>query len=73
VQLKEECYEFRKIFSPSPSHSQNTEFVFTGHVINGMGGGAYYTIVDGYKRQIGAKLGFTPFPDTLNLRLASQK
>ena len=68
VQLKEECYEFRKIFSPSP----NTEFVFTGHVINGMGGGAYYTIVGGYKRQFGAKLGFTPFPDTLNLCLDSQ-
>jgi len=37
-----------------------------------LGEGEYYTTLEGYKRQFEAKLGFTPFPGTLNLRLNSQ-
>lgn len=67
-QLKDECYEYLKIFSTSP----HTKLNFTGHVIKGMGKAIFYTIVEGYKRQIGTKLGFTPFPGTLHLYLDSQ-
>ena len=67
-QLKEECYEYLEIFSSPP----NIELNFAGRLITGLGEGEYYTTLEGYKRQIEAKLGFTPFPCTLNLRMDSQ-
>lgn len=53
------------------------EMVFTkkdsitlhGRVFTGLGEGAYYVSLDGYLRQFRAKLGFDPFPGTLNLQL----
>lgn len=66
--LKEECYEYQEIFFST----QNVEFEFVGCVITGLGEGEYYTTLEGYKRQFQGKLGFTPFPGTLNLRLDSQ-
>lgn len=66
--LKEECYEYQAIFFTT----QNVELEFVGCVITGLGEGEYYTTRDEYKRQFEVKLGFTPFPGTLNLRLNSQ-
>ncbi|HYB03146.1 MAG TPA: DUF120 domain-containing protein [Nitrososphaerales archaeon] len=43
----------------------------TGTVFSGLGEGAYYVSMKGYKRQFLAKLGFEPFPGTMNLRLDS--
>lgn len=40
-----------------------------GRVDRGLGEGFYYMSQDGYKRQFQEKLGFDPFPGTLNLRL----
>lgn len=40
-----------------------------GSVFNGLGEGAYYVSKKGYKEQFLEKLGFNPFPGTLNLRL----
>jgi riboflavin kinase len=42
---------------------------FKGKVVNGLGEGAYYMSRPGYREQFSRKLGFTPFPGTLNLRL----
>lgn len=42
---------------------------FEGVVISGLYEGAYYISKDGYMRQIIEKLGFTPFPGTLNVRI----
>jgi riboflavin kinase, archaea type len=42
-----------------------------GAVFSGLGEGAYYVSLNGYKRQFISKLGFEPFPGTLNLRLSS--
>ncbi len=42
-----------------------------GRVFTGLCEGAYYVSHPGYKRQFIEKLGFEPYPGTLNLRLAS--
>jgi len=41
-----------------------------GEVVSGVGEGAYYMSLDGYRKQFKAKLGFEPYPGTLNLRLS---
>ncbi len=43
--------------------------IFKGKIVNGMGEGAYYMSLDGYKKQFKEKLGYEPFPGTLNLKL----
>ena len=40
-----------------------------GKVISGMGEGRYYTEQDGYIQQFKEKLGFIPFPGTLNVEI----
>ena len=44
-------------------------FVFEGTVVSGLYEGAYYISREGYSRQIREKLGFDPFPGTLNVRI----
>jgi len=41
-----------------------------GEVVSGVGEGAYYMSLEGYKEQFRVKLGFEPYPGTLNLRLS---
>ncbi|MHC1627796.1 MAG: DUF120 domain-containing protein [Candidatus Nezhaarchaeales archaeon] len=43
--------------------------VITGEVFTGLGEGAYYVSLNGYRLQIKEKLGFDPYPGTLNLKL----
>jgi riboflavin kinase len=43
---------------------------FEGNVVSGMGEGAYYMSLDGYRKQFLEKLGYEPFPGTLNIRLS---
>ena len=40
-----------------------------GVLISGMGEGAYYMSLKGYTKQFQSKIGYTPFPGTLNVRL----
>lgn len=42
-----------------------------GVVFTGLGEGAYYVTRDHYRRQFMEKLGFDPYPGTLNLKLSS--
>src|SRR4030065_2342538 len=42
-----------------------------GTVFTGLGEGAYYTSKEGYRKQFIAKLGFAPYPGTLNLKLSA--
>jgi riboflavin kinase len=42
-----------------------------GVVFSGFGEGAYYVTKSGYKEQFEGRLGFKPYPGTLNLRLRS--
>lgn len=43
--------------------------VITGEVFTGFGEGAYYVSLNEYRTQIIEKLGFDPYPGTLNLKL----
>jgi riboflavin kinase len=45
---------------------------FEGSVVSGMGEGAYYMSLEGYKKQFKEKLGYEPYPGTLNVRLTDQ-
>ena len=40
-----------------------------GTVISGVGEGAYYMSLKGYTKQFKSKIGFVPFPGTLNVKL----
>ena len=40
-----------------------------GKLVSGMGEGAYYMSLKGYTRQFKTKIGYVPFPGTLNVRL----
>ena len=41
----------------------------TGKVVSGIGEGRYYTEQDGYIEQFKEKLGFIPYPGTLNVEI----
>lgn len=45
---------------------------FEGRVVSGMGEGTYYMSLEGYKRQFKERLGYEPYPGTLNVRLTDQ-
>ena len=45
---------------------------FQGIVTSGLFEGAYYISKEGYRRQIIEKLGFDPYPGTLNLKLRGE-
>lgn len=62
--LKREYYEYLQIFS-----FPLEPIKISGSLITGLGEGKYYTELEGYKKQFTTKLGFIPFPGTLNIRL----
>jgi len=43
----------------------------TGKIISGTGEGAYFTQIDWVLQQCDAKLGFKPYPGTLNLEISA--
>ena len=43
-----------------------------GTLFTGLGEGAYYVTKEGYRKQFMEKLGFDPYPGTLNLKLTSE-
>ena len=45
------------------------ELVMKGAVFSGLSEGSYYMGLEGYRKQFLSKLGFDPFPGTLNLRV----
>ena len=55
-------------------HAKKPEFLTVkGKVFSGLGEGAYYVTREGYMVQFIRKLGFKPYPGTLNLKLLSQQ
>ena len=47
-------------------------FIFEGTVVSGLFEGAYYISREGYISQIREKLGFEPFPGTLNVKIKQE-
>ena len=54
----------RKSLDSSPSYVE-----LKGTLISGMGEGAYYMGLKGYTKQFQSKIGYVPFPGTLNVLL----
>jgi riboflavin kinase, archaea type len=67
--------EIRRAFLNLKSIFEEAPIILTfeGYVFNGLGEGAYYLSLRGYRRQIVKKLGFDPYPGTLNLKLKDAK
>lgn len=61
--LRREYAQYQRVFEASEPVE------LTGSVTSGMGEGAHYISKDGYSRQFADKLGYTPYPGTLNIEL----
>jgi len=61
--LQEEFLQYQQIFELT------NKIYFKGKVVSGMGEGRYYTEQDGYINQFKEKLGFIPYPGTLNVEI----
>jgi riboflavin kinase, archaea type len=66
--------EIKSLYSTLKSGIEVTPFTigFEGIVVSGMGEGAYYMALEGYRKQFKEKLGFEPYPGTLNVKLVDQ-
>ena len=65
--LQNELNDYREIFSGNGGIK-----ILSGKVITGLGEGQYYISLEGYRGQFREKLGFDPYPGTLNIKLDSQ-
>lgn len=63
--------ELQKVYLGLKSILENAPSIIelTGNVFSGFGEGGYYVSREGYRRQFERKLGFKPYPGTLNLKL----
>ncbi len=62
--LRHEYADYCRVFGTG-----REEFILQGTVISGLGEGRYYMSLGPYVEQIAEKIGFAPYPGTLNLRL----
>jgi riboflavin kinase len=62
--LQKEFSDYQKIF-----YGNGTKRILSGKVITGLGEGQYYISLEGYRAQFREKLGFDPYPGTLNIKL----
>ncbi|MDE1819509.1 MAG: DUF120 domain-containing protein [Euryarchaeota archaeon] len=64
--LRKELEELKSIVEgPSPLE-------LTGGVVSGLGEGRYYLSIGGYVSQFRSRLGYKPFPGTLNVKLTPE-
>jgi riboflavin kinase len=61
--LRAEYADYRRIFEATP------DLTLSGHVTGGMGEGRHYISLSGYMRQFKKRLGYEPYPGTLNVEL----
>ncbi len=62
--LQRELNDYQQILSVNGAVK-----ILNGRVITGLGEGQYYISLEGYRTQFRQKLGFDPFPGTLNIKL----
>ena len=67
-ELKKLYSGLRLIFESEYPPSMTLE----GALFSGLGEGAYYITKEGYRKQFIEKLGFDPYPGTLNLKLTTE-
>ena len=66
-ELKKLYSSLQAVFEAAYQHS----VILEGVLFTGLGEGAYYITRDGYRKQFIEKLGFDPYPGTLNLKLTT--
>jgi riboflavin kinase len=64
--LRREYAIYRRLFE------QNPGVALSGHVTGGMGEGRHYISLPGYMEQFVDRLGYEPFPGTLNVELTDE-
>jgi riboflavin kinase len=64
LRLRAEFLDYKRLFENGQAP------VMRGKVTTGLGEGQYYISLDGYRKQFNQKLGFDPYPGTLNIKLA---
>jgi riboflavin kinase len=62
ARLRREYADYRRLFD-------DDALSLAGRVTGGMGEGRHYISLDGYMRQFRARLGYEPYPGTLNVNL----
>ena len=76
VKLTDKGYSaIEKLFSTLKTAMESTPpttISFEGRVVSGMGEGAYYMSLAGYRKQFSEKLGYEPYPGTLNVKLVDK-
>ncbi len=65
--LRQHYMDLKPVFEPGDGEKVFLE----GTLFTGLGEGRYYMSLEGYRKAFRDKLGFDPFPGTLNLRLNS--
>ena len=66
--------ELKKVYSGLRSVIEAAyppSIILEGELFSGLGEGAYYVTREGYRKQFIEKLGFDPYPGTLNLKLTT--
>lgn len=66
-ELSEMFLNLKRVFE-----APKKDLVITGTVFTGLKEGSYYMSRDGYRKQFISKLGFHPFPGTLNLKVSKE-
>jgi len=66
--LRKIYFSLRSIFN-----GEVPKFEISGEIFSGLGEGAYYVTREGYLKQFKEKLGFSPYPGTLNIKLKTSK
>ncbi|MDI9645453.1 MAG: winged helix-turn-helix domain-containing protein/riboflavin kinase [Archaeoglobales archaeon] len=64
--LYKEYLDYKKIFEELES------LKLVGKVFSGIGEGGYYVSLEGYKKQFKEKVGFEPYPGTLNVKILKE-
>jgi len=65
--LYKEYLDYQKIFDRGES------IIIKGRAMSGVGEGSYYVSLEGYNKQFKEKLGFEPYPGTLNLKIDKEQ
>jgi len=71
IRLTEKAEKDLNLLFSFPKQKPPASLALSGRVVPGIHDGKYYMSLPGYARQFEKKLGFTPFPGTLNLKLSS--
>lgn len=61
--------EIKDIYAELKQSLEGDRLQIKGKIIEGLGEGGFYVSLQGYKKQFKEKLGFEPFPGTLNIKL----